>query len=189
MTTTDPYAVDSTTRHGRRGIGRHTPECPDSEFRDPRSVENPRDAAPIGFRHQTESSRVVGAAVTGSADVRIDVCADADSDGIERYITLGAQIHLLTPGAARRVAEELLAAADDLEGGRDLGVPAAVAALRACREHLLRAVLDAAAATPLLTGTRATRARELVSMLDAAITQCDRLGVVALGDARAEVSR
>jgi hypothetical protein len=74
-----------------------------------------RDAAPIGFRHQTESSRVVGAAVTGSTDVRIDVCADADSDGIERYITLGAQIHLLTPGAARRVAEELLGAADDLE--------------------------------------------------------------------------
>jgi len=67
--------------------------------------------------------------------------------------------------------------------------PTAVTALHACRDHLLQAVLDAAAATPLLTGTRATRARELVEHLDAAITQCDRLAVVVEGDARAEVSR
>jgi hypothetical protein len=29
MSTTDPYAVNSTTRHCCRGIGRHTLECPE----------------------------------------------------------------------------------------------------------------------------------------------------------------
>ena len=68
------------------------------------------------FRHHRDTARVIPAMVTGAADVRIDVCTDEDSDGAERYITLNGQIHLLNPAAVRRVARELLDAADELEG-------------------------------------------------------------------------
>lgn len=68
------------------------------------------------YRHHRDTARVIPAMVTGAADVRIDVCTDEDSDGAERYITLNGQIHLLNPAAVRRVARELLDAADELEG-------------------------------------------------------------------------
>ena len=65
----------------------------------------------------------------------------------------------------------------------------AVAALHACRDHLLQAVLDASAAAASLTGARQVRAHELLTMLDAAITHCERLATIVEGDARAEVTR
>ncbi len=68
------------------------------------------------FRHHRDTARVIPAMVTGAADVRIDVCTDGDSDGAERYVVLNGEIHLLNPAAVRRVARELLAAADELEG-------------------------------------------------------------------------
>jgi len=64
----------------------------------------------------------------------------------------------------------------------------AVTALHACRDHLLNAILDAAYCVPNLTGARQARARDLVSMLDAAISHCERLAVVVEGDARAGVT-
>jgi len=70
----------------------------------------------------------------------------------------------------------------------------AVASLRACGDHLLQAVLDASAAAASITldapaaGARAARAQELLNMLDAAISHCDRLAVVVEGDARAGVT-
>jgi len=64
----------------------------------------------------------------------------------------------------------------------------AVASLHACRDHLLKAVLDASAAAASLTGARAARARELVDMLDAAVSYCERLATVVEGDARAEAT-
>jgi hypothetical protein len=65
----------------------------------------------------------------------------------------------------------------------------AVTALHTCRDRLLHAALDAADAAPALTGARAARARELLALLDTAITHCDRLANVVEGDARAEVTR
>ena len=64
----------------------------------------------------------------------------------------------------------------------------AVASLHACHDHLLQAVLDASAAAASLTGARQARAHELLTMLDAAITHCERLATVAEGDHRAEAT-
>ena len=69
-----------------------------------------------GYRHRRCANRIIPATVTGSTDVRIESYSDEDSDGVERYVTLNGQIHLLNPAAVRRVARELLDAADELEG-------------------------------------------------------------------------
>jgi len=63
-----------------------------------------------------------------------------------------------------------------------------VTALHECRDQLLNAVLNAAYCVPQLTGARAARARELVDMLDAAVSYCERLATVVEGDARAEAT-
>lgn len=59
-----------------------------------------------------------------------------------------------------------------------------LAALRACRNGLLAAVLDAARAADMIDGARASRGRELVGMVDAAIAHCDRLLAVVEDDER-----
>jgi len=43
------------------------------------------------------------------------------------------------------------------------------------------AALDAATATPLLTGVRQARARELLAQIDTAISHCERLAVAVEG--------
>lgn len=61
----------------------------------------------------------------------------------------------------------------------------AIAALHQAHKDLLRAVLPAAEATAALDGSRAARARELVALIDAAISHAERLAVVIEGDLRA----
>lgn len=113
-TNTNPLPGDDQAAEGPglvrcKNCGRHgwheTARCPE---RHPRRSD--------AFRHHRDTARVVPATATGAADVRIDICTDEDSDGAERYITLNGQIHLLNPAAVRRVARELLGAADELEG-------------------------------------------------------------------------
>jgi hypothetical protein len=67
------------------------------------------------YRRHTDSLRVIPATVTGSIDVRIATCSDEDRDGVERYVTINGQIHLLSPAAVRQVAAELIEAADELD--------------------------------------------------------------------------
>ncbi|WP_177246890.1 hypothetical protein [Mycobacterium malmoense] len=67
------------------------------------------------YLHRCGSARIVPATVTGSIDVRIDICSDEDDEGVERYVTISGQIQLLTPAATRAVAGELMDAADELE--------------------------------------------------------------------------
>lgn len=74
------------------------------------------------YRHRRATFPVVPATVTGSIDVRIDICSDEDSEGVERYIMLNGNIHLLSPGAARQVAADLLDAADQLEAASSSAV-------------------------------------------------------------------
>jgi phosphoglycolate phosphatase-like HAD superfamily hydrolase len=56
------------------------------------------------------------------------------------------------------------------------------------RDHLLQAALDAAYATPLLTGARQARARELLDQIDTAISHCERLAVDVGGNLRASLA-
>ncbi|WP_343573429.1 hypothetical protein [Mycobacterium sp.] len=58
---------------------------------------------------------------------------------------------------------------------------AALSSLHACRDHLLQAVLDASHAAALLDASRAVRARELVTLLDAAISHAGRLATAPAG--------
>ncbi|WP_343598881.1 hypothetical protein [Mycobacterium sp.] len=63
---------------------------------------------------------------------------------------------------------------------------AALASLDTCRDRLSGAALDAAHAATLLDGARKARARELVDLLDIAISHATRLATVVEGDARAQ---
>lgn len=79
------------------------------------------------YSRRVDSVRVIPATVTGSQDVRIDVCTDQDRDGVDRYIMINGNICLTDPAAARLVAAELLAAADAMEGWRRVAEAAAAA--------------------------------------------------------------
>ncbi len=60
----------------------------------------------------------------------------------------------------------------------------ALAALTACRVNLRAARIDAMSAADKLTGARASRAAELATRLDDALTHCQRLMTVVTADAR-----
>ena len=61
----------------------------------------------------------------------------------------------------------------------------ALTCLQQARNDLLRAVLPASEAVAVLDGSRAARARELVSLIEAAISHAERLATVVEGDLRA----